>query len=253
MDFSINYEAAGENKLYGSNDELVFEQRKTWAFKDNNRTDILLFERNSPIEFDKSETKNISNTNIIVHSEYPLLWNSLQPNEKELSRIVRTYWLGKSWNSRLDVSKNLIQSLSQTIKCFKHNIKMCDLFVFDSTMHSRNPSLFTDSISYRDWFQENKSKSKYEYQIVLDFCAEKAIKPIQPEYLYGFKTPILTAEEIEGVYQELRANPEPKLEARPSDFRKQDGAEAIQELANVLKALIPTEAPTKPKGEKANV
>ncbi len=177
---------------------------------------------------------------VILHHSFPIIWDVLQDDQKDNSICHRAYWLGEAWpNDTIDsklVSSFLIKSLAERVKRFKKNISMNLLTPYDKHVQAYSPQTYEVGIDYRTWFYEAKGQSKYDWKIVNAFAEGKKVKPIEDEFIFCYKTDVLTEEEIALIYEELEKNPEPRLEVRPRVL-DQGSHQTIDKLADVVGKL----------------
>ena len=229
--------------------QLLFEHT-------DNNFDTLLFECVTPIHLSASErrmqkagqannliVKPERSPSVFTHEQFCIVWDTLQNEQKDNSKIHRTYWLGEAWQGREISSKlvteQLVRGFAERIKRFRDNVPMNKLLPFSPKLYASNPTVYEVGKGYQEWYLDNKRHAKYDLDLAQAFIAGSKIKPIS-DYAFGVKTDVITQEEIDLIFQELKKNPEPRLEIRPTAYKREENtietlAKGIQELVNIQK------------------
>lgn len=159
---------------------------------------------------------------VITFSAFPRFWQVLMPDQKQASKIHRPYWLGESWStdsikSDKQISDILVRDLAEKVRRFKANIDTAYLVPYDKSLVKVDPAQYKNGQDYRDYFASNKRNSRFDWDVVNKLANGEAIPPISAE-AFGTFGDVLTEDEIEKIYLELKNNPEPKLVTRPASF-----------------------------------
>lgn len=248
-------------------DNLQFQKRQLFFDKIAEGQDSLLFETvtvYSPAA--KTQGAKLSKADlikpdripcVILHHSFPIYWDVMQDDQKDNSICHRAFWLGEAWNEPTinpeKVSSFLVTSLAERVKRFKANVNMSYLTPYDGAVHAKYPHVYENAIDYQDWFYSLKGQSKYDWNVVNAFAKGEKVAPITGEFAFCYQTPVLTAEEIELVYEELKKNPKPKLEpSRPRklDNNSSDRLEKLTDAVTKLAEIQINQTTDKVKGTK---
>jgi len=189
---------------------------------------------------------------VLLHHSFPRTWQVMQDDQKKDSICHRTYWLGEAWtsdkiNQKL-ISEFLVKSLAERVKRFKKDVGMNFLIPFDRDVYKHNSSIYEVGEGYQSYFYGIKGQSKYDWDIVNKFAKGEKIEPIS-DMIFCYETPIITEEEIALVYEELKRNPEPRLERKSSSIDNQSGHN-IDKLVNAIGQLTELQTQSIKKGKE---
>lgn len=177
-----------------------------------------------------------------LHHEFVRCWENMQQDERTNSICHRTFWLGESWpddeiNQEL-VSELLVKGLAERVKRFKKNIGMNELIPYVPEVAQLKPYTYRAGEPYQEWFRKNKGRSRFDWDVVNAFAKGEVVEPILNVYAFGYVTDVLKADEIERVYAELKANPEPKVEISNLENNK----DKFDQLTSAVTQLVEIQA-----------
>lgn len=225
---------------YERNENLGFVKNQIFFQEIPRTSDSLLFERITE-QFSTQEGVVIEperKPSVQLHHNFVYCWNAMQNDERANSICHRAYWLGDSWpTDKIDpklVSDYLVKTLAERVKRFKKNITMNLLIPYSANVAAKMPGTYEHGEPYQDWFYGVKGESKYDWNVVNAFAKGEKVEPILNEHVFCYTTDVLTASEIERVYAEIKANPEPRTEIKG----KVDHVDKFDKLAEAVGALV---------------
>lgn len=184
-----------------------------------------------------------------AHHVFVKIWEQMQLDERTNSTCHRAYWLGEAWQGdEIDpetVSDYLVKTLAERVKRFKKNVGMNQLIPFVPEIQALKPHTYRVGQSYREWFAENKRKSRFDWDVVTSLANGEKIQPITAS-AFGYTTPVITADEIARVVEEINSNPEPKLEVT----NLEDNKDKFDLLASALTNLVEIQKQNQPPNNK---
>lgn len=165
-------------------------------------------------------------TSVILQVNFANVYNLLSEDQKDDSAIKRTYWLGDGWNGTLEgtdknISDYLVKSFAERIRRYKANLPIHHFTEFDKYEFAKNPISYEVSEDYQVWLHSNKPNAKYDFDLIDSFIKGEKIKPIK-DRLFGTETDVITDDEIERIYLELKRTWEPKLALRTQNVNREE-------------------------------
>jgi hypothetical protein len=171
------------------------------------------------------------------HASFVTAFNMLSNEEKQNTRVLRSFWVGGTANMpKLRESSDieaitsdlLVTSLAEKVRLYKANALTGRLIPFKPSL---DESAYDGGVEYREHLERIKGKSKHELKIIKSLAEGKKPKVVT-DCAFGFGTPIITEEEIQKVQDLVAKNPEPTLPYRPAALNQAD------RIANALKNVL---------------